>query len=103
MDGLKLFWSNTAVQQRNSVFAFWNERNQSKTYSRKLNLEIRQRTVLLKLYPEMGKKTIFESTRAIIMGHYSILYKIDANRIIITAFWDNRNDPEQLIKFLKKG
>lgn len=51
----------------------------------------------------MGKKTIFESTRAIIMGHYSILYKIDANRIIITAFWDNRNDPEKLIKFLKKG
>ncbi len=50
----------------------------------------------------MGKATNFGNTRAISMRHYSILYKIDNSRIIITGFWDNRQNTEKLLKFLKK-
>jgi hypothetical protein len=36
------------------------------------------------------------------MGHFSLFYKIKADTIIITAFWDNRQDPKELLKLLKE-
>ena len=36
------------------------------------------------------------------MGHFSILYKLIEEQLIITAFWDNRQDPEKLIDIIKK-
>ena len=102
MDGLKIFWTQTAIRQRNHVFEYWNNRNKSNRYSQKLNRLINDRVEVLKLQPEMGKKTNFGETRAIIMTHYSILYKIDTSRIIITGFWDNRQDPKKLFNFLNK-
>lgn len=101
MDGLTVFWTHTAKKQRDHVFNYWNTRNQSITYSKKLNLEIRERTELLKIFPEMGKRTNFKETRVIVMGHYSMLYQVQKERIIITAFWDNRDDPKKFLKLLK--
>jgi plasmid stabilization system protein ParE len=101
MDGLNLFWTATAKRQRNYIFEYWNNRNKSKDYSQKLNLSIRERTKVLKLNPEMGKEFGYKDMRSISMGHYSILYKIATERIIITAFWDNRQDPKKLLDFLK--
>ena len=102
MDGLTLFWTQTAIKQRNYTFEYWNKRNKSRLYSQKLNLAIRGRTELLKQLPEMGKPTNYKNPRAIILGHYSILYKIQHKKIIITGFWDNRQDPEKLLKFLAR-
>lgn len=103
MDGITTFWTQTAVNQRNYIFNYWNKRNRSYSYTQKLNREIRKRTEQLKLQPEMSKKTNFGNTRVIIMTHYSILYKIDNQKIIITGFWDNRQDPKKLLKFLQKS
>ena len=33
----RLIWSNLALQQKKEIFDYWNERNKSKIYSRKLN------------------------------------------------------------------
>ena len=101
MDGLKIFWTQTAIRQRDHIFDYWNKRNKSKYYSQKLNIAIKERTEILKFHPEMGKNTNFRETKAIIMTHYSILYKIDKPKIIITGFWDNRQDPKKLLHFLK--
>ena len=101
MDGLTVFWTNTARRQRDHVFNYWNRRNKSTAYSKKLNLAIRERTDLLKIHPEMGKPTDFKNTRAVIMRHYSILYKVQRPKIIITAFWDNRDDPEKLLRLMR--
>ncbi len=49
----------------------------------------------------MGKPTDFKNTRAVIMRHYSILYKVQRPKIIITAFWDNRDDPEKLLRLMR--
>ncbi|MCD4679736.1 MAG: type II toxin-antitoxin system RelE/ParE family toxin [Bacteroidales bacterium] len=101
MARLKVFWTSTALKQRNHVFQYWNDRNKSTTFSKKLNKKIKERIILLKLNPEIGKRTEFENTRAISLGHYSILYKNISTEIIITGFWDNRQDPKKLLKFLK--
>jgi hypothetical protein len=74
MAELTIFWTNTALKQRNYTFEYWNERNKSTTYSKKLNSSIKERTNILKTNPELGKKTEFNNTRVISLGHYSILY-----------------------------
>jgi len=100
MAKLKVFWTNTAIKQRNHIFEYWNSRNKSSLYSKKLNESIKERTDLLKSNPDLGKKTEFNNTRAISLGHYSILYQRTINKIIITGFWDNRQSPQKLLRFL---
>jgi plasmid stabilization system protein ParE len=100
MAELSIFWTNTALKQRNYTFEYWNDRNKSTTYSKKLNLSIKERTDILKTNPELGKKTDFNNTRIISLGHYSILYRKVDLKIIITGFWDNRQNPNKLLKFL---
>jgi hypothetical protein len=55
----------------------------------------------LKNKPDLGKTTNFQKTRIISLGHYGILYQKQKNKIIITGFWDNRQDPKKLLEFLK--
>ena len=103
MAWLKIFWTSTAIKQRNHIFEYWNERNKSTTFSKKLNLKIKERVKLLKANPELGKNTKFNNTRTISLGHYSILYKKIDLKIVITGFWDNRQDSKKLIEFLKNN
>ena len=69
---------------------------------KKLNASIKERTNILKTNPELGKKTEFNDTRVISLGHYSILYKKVNSKIIITGFWDNRQNPDKLLNFLSQ-
>ena len=101
MARLTVFRTQTAVKQRNYIFKYWNNRNKSNSYAKKLNESIKERITLLKTYPELGKKTEFKGTRIISLGHYSILYKKSGQKIIITGFWDNRQNPKKLIEFLR--
>lgn len=103
MDEIKVFWTKTAIKQRNHIFDYWNERNQSTNYSKKLNLMIIERIELLKSYNEMGKMTEFDETRVIFITYYSLIYKIQKSAIFITGFWDNRQDSEKLKKFLENN
>jgi len=98
----KLKWTRIAIRQRNHIFEYWNERNKSNAYSKKLNRNIKERITLLKQFPNLGKTTDFGHTRVILLGHYSIFYQFIENSIIITGFWDNRQDPGKLLEVLKK-
>ncbi len=51
--------------------------------------------------PLLYKAAEFPNTRVAAMGHFSLFYKISDDTIIITAFWDNRQDPKELLKLLK--
>lgn len=101
MAELNVFWTETAIRQRNRIFEYWIERNKSNTYAKKLNQKIKERTDLLKQNPDLGKKTEFKNTRAVSLGHYSILYQQYHSKLIITGFWDNRQEPEKLLDYLK--
>jgi len=97
---LKVFWTKTAIKQRNYVFKYWNERNKSAEYSKRLNIKIMERTSLLKSQPKLGVRSDFKSVRIVSLGHYSILYKIEEQKIIIVGFWDNRQDPDKLLRYI---
>jgi hypothetical protein len=98
----RIIWTNTAINQRRKTLNYWNKRNKSKTYSRKLVLEISQRVAFLVNNPETYIKTSFQDIRVSTLGHYNIFYKTTPNEFIILAFWDNRRNPKILSKILKK-
>jgi plasmid stabilization system protein ParE len=100
---LTIFWTEVAIKQRDLVFAYWIERNKSNTYSKALNAKINERISQLTTNPKLGKKTNFEYTRVVSLEHYSIFYKKMNFKIIITGFWDNRQDPEKLLLLLTKN
>lgn len=96
---IKIIWTNTAVLQRRKILAYWNKRNKSTTYSKKLIIKITERVNFIVSNPEIYIKTAFPNIRASTLGHYNIFYKITPDELIVIVFWDNRRDPKNFIKF----
>lgn len=94
-------WTETAIKQRREILKYWTLRNKSTAYAEKLIALIAERVKLISKNPEAGKPTNHLDTREAAMGNFSIYYKNIDQQIIITAFWDNRQDPEKLINLLK--
>jgi plasmid stabilization system protein ParE len=99
----KIIWTETAARQRRSILEYWSQRNQSPTYSLKLLRLSNEKANLIAENPLIYKAAEFTDTHVAAMGHFSIFYKISDDAIIITAFWDNRQDPKELLKLLKLG
>ncbi|OCB76951.1 type II toxin-antitoxin system RelE/ParE family toxin [Flavobacterium piscis] len=99
---IEIIWTKTAVLQRRKILEYWNKRNKSMAYSKKLISEIAQRIQFLVKNPEIYIKTEFPDIRTSTLGHYNIFYKITNNELIIIAFWDNRRNPKTLSKILKR-
>lgn len=96
-----IVWTKTAVRQRREILRYWVNRNKSNTYSKKLVKKIKNKVTFISENPEAGKLTNHKDSRESAMGNFSIYYQIIEESIIITAFWDNRQDPDELIKILK--
>ena len=95
-------WTETAIKQRREILRYWKIRNKSTAYSEKLIILIYERFLLISNYPEAGKATNHLVTREAAMGNFSIYYKNEFTRIVISSFWDNRQNPENLYKSIKK-
>lgn len=93
-------WTETAIKQRREILKYWTVRNKSTYYSERLINLINERIKIISLNPEAGKPTNHLDTREAAMGNFSIYYKNESARIIITSFWDNRQDPEKLLELL---
>ena len=101
MDKLKIIWTKIAISQRNEVFAYWNKRNKSIDFSKKINLLIYEKIDLLKNFPLTGVEIQNEDARILHFHNYSLVYKISQSEIYILAFWDNRRNPSKLLEILK--
>ena len=94
-------WTKTADLQFIGILEYWVKRNKSNTYSKKLLKLVSERTKQIAENPLIYKKTDFKDTRITSLGNFSIFYKVFDEEIIITAFWDNRQDPKRLLEILK--
>jgi plasmid stabilization system protein ParE len=77
-------------------------RNGSTKYAEKLIRLIQARVEVILNNPFAGKATTHQNTRETAMGNFSIFYRVEDEQIVITAFWDNRQDPDKLLKLLQK-
>lgn len=95
-------WTETASRQRREILKYWTKHNGSTSFAEKLiKITAVRIQVILKL-PESFKPTTYSDTRESAMGHFSIYYKLTKDKLIITAFWDNRQDPKTLLELLRK-
>jgi plasmid stabilization system protein ParE len=101
MAGRNVIWTRTADLQFVGVLEYWVKRNKSATYSKKLVKLVSERTRQISEKPLIFVATDFEGIRVASLGNYSIYYKITDKDIIITSFWDNRQDPKKLLQLLE--
>ncbi|WP_436414575.1 type II toxin-antitoxin system RelE/ParE family toxin [Petrimonas sp.] len=92
----KIILSKLAREERKRILEYWNEQNQSKTYSIKLNKQFSSALKLIASFPQIGRQTDDKSARVKIVSHYLIIYEIRENDIYVLTFWDNRRNPEDL-------
>jgi plasmid stabilization system protein ParE len=94
-------WTETAARQRREILKYWVKRNQTTTYAEKLIKLISEQIKVILTNPKLFKKADFPDTHVSALGHFSIFYKYTKDSLIITAFWDNRQDPKKLLDIFK--
>ncbi|MEM7549483.1 MAG: type II toxin-antitoxin system RelE/ParE family toxin [Bacteroidota bacterium] len=99
----KVVWTQTAARQRRSILEYWVNRNKSNTYSIKLLRLSNEKANLIAQNPKLFGQADFPDTHMAAMGHFSIFYKFNSKQVIITAFWDNRQDPKNLLEELRNS
>lgn len=96
-----VIWTRTADLQFVGILEYWVKRNKSNSYSKKLVKLVSKRTKQIADKPLIYNTIDFKDERVASLGNFSIYYKVSEKEIIITAFWDNRQDPEKLLKILE--
>lgn len=96
----RLIWSALALQQKREILDYWNNRNKSKIYSRKLNQLINAAAELILIHPKLGRKTNFQNVRLKIVRDYWLAYRIKQDQIQILTIWDARRNPDKFDNLL---
>ena len=66
------------------------KRNKSNTYSKKPLRLVTMKTELIANNPFQYKPIDFKDIRVASMGNFCIYFKVNPEKIIVSAFWDNR-------------
>ena len=98
----RIVWTETAAKQRRKILKYWRKRNKSNTYPLKLLQLSDEETKLIAQNPELFHPADYPNTRVAPMGYFSIYYQTTKTEVIITAFWDNRQNPKKLLRLLKE-
>ncbi len=92
----KIVWSHRARIKLLMILEFYNERNKSKTYSKKLYSKFNKELLLLLTQPEIGIKTELEVVRGLIVDEFILFYELTSEMIIVHTLWDSRQNPSDL-------
>ena len=98
----QVIWSVRAHDDRKKIFTYWNKRNKSNAYSKKLNKLFKEAIKLVSVYAKIGKQTHEKGVRVKIVRDYLIIYEVKEAEIHILTIWDSRQDPERLHEILKR-
>lgn len=92
----KIIWSLHAQNDRKDILEYWNHRNKSKIYSKKLNILLKTSIKLISSHPNIGRKTDYFFIRSKVVKDYQIFYEETETSINILRIWDTRQEPEKL-------
>jgi addiction module RelE/StbE family toxin len=97
----KIVWSAKAQSDRREIFLYWNQRNKSTSYSRKLNYLFIDAANQIAKFPKIGKPSGYKDSSIKIVRDYLIVYKEYEDLILIITVWDGRQNPLTLKKILQ--
>jgi toxin YoeB len=92
----QIIWTEIAQKERKEILTFWNNRNKSSIYSKKLHGLIKESLKIICTHPLIGKPTNKENVRVKILRDYLIIYEITPKEILVLSLWDCRQNPEEL-------
>jgi plasmid stabilization system protein ParE len=90
----KVEWSTKAVSELKNILDFYNTRNYSSTFNKKLYDKIKKNINLISMNPQLGTKTDDANVRTFIFDNYQIIYEIGEDYILISMIWDSRRNPK---------
>lgn len=96
----QIIWTEKAQNDRFEIFTYWNNKNRSVAYSKKLHSLINDSLQLICKYPTMGKQTDRKDVRVKVLRDYLIVYEITEKEIIVLTIWDCRQNPEDLKRII---
>lgn len=95
MAGREVIWADAAKADAYRILEYWNERNSSGSFSKKLLSEFDEAARQISQHPRIGKNTDVEGVRYIMVRDYAITYHVTEKIIHIVSVWDERRDPEK--------
>jgi toxin YoeB len=90
----KIVWSINAILTKKSIFKYWNNRNKSTVYSKKLDILFYEILERISQSTEASIATKIENIRAILIRDYYLIFEISEFTIKVLDIWDTRQNPE---------
>lgn len=95
----RVIWAANAQFDRKEILNYWNNRNKSNAYSKKLNELFVKALLIVKKHPNIGMQTSFKNVRIKVVKDYYLIYEYNESEIAVLAIWDtNQNPDNQKIK-----
>jgi len=96
----RIAWTKEARADFRATLEFYNDRNGSSTYSRKLAEQVFKAIEKLQDNNHLGIRTSDPEVRVLIKGAFSIFYELKEDMILVLIIWDSRRNPDELRKYL---
>ena len=91
-----IIWSEASRKDLLKIKDFYNERNKTNTYSKKLIRVFRRSAKFISKFPYNSFETEDSNIRGFHILDYTIYYEIFKTQIIILTVWDTRRSPDIL-------
>jgi addiction module RelE/StbE family toxin len=96
----KIVWSRKSHEDKKDIFLYWNSRNKSYLYSKKLNRLFKEAVEFIAEHPLVGKKTNIENVRIKIVRDFLIIYEYSETQINVLRVWSSRQDPNKIMQII---
>ena len=97
----RLIWSQNSRKIRKEILEYWKKRNKSAVYSKKLNTLFTESAQQIFDFPFSGIRISGTLFRGKLIRDYYLLYEFDEETVTILFIWDTRQNPTELLKFIK--
>jgi plasmid stabilization system protein ParE len=94
----RVIWDTKAVSDIWTILEYWEERNKSKEYSKKLFTLFRETIAIISKDPYSGQSRSDQHNIRFkpVDKKYLIIYEILVDEIRIKRFWNSSQNPDQL-------
>ncbi len=96
----KVIWLEKANFDFFDILEFYDNRNKSKIYSKKLYVEIKLKLKNLDFRVTLPQKTAVENLYYFTHNHISIFFSIESDDIIVKVVTDDRRNPQLINRLL---
>jgi toxin YoeB len=91
---LKILYSPQFADNLEAILQFYDERNGSDSFSKKLMKMIHKQINMLRTMPEIGRLTDFPGVRILFVDRFGIEYQIRSEEILIINIYSCLTNPD---------